>query len=86
MIFGLCVLGIVFISTCNIICFLIGARTFQNVHKGEEIKLPNINPIEKIKDVREQREANKEQERIKTIWDNVNNYQGDSTGQKDIPS
>lgn len=86
MIFGLCVLGIVFISTCNIICFLIGARTFQNVQKGEEIKLPNINPIEKIKERREQREANKEQERFSIMLDNINNYRGDSTGQKDIPS
>lgn len=85
-IFGLTMLGIVFISVLNAICFLIGARTFQNVHRGEEIKLPSINPMEKIKEYRETKEAQFEQERFNTMLENINNYSGDSTGQKDIPS
>lgn len=80
--------GIVTIS--NVACFLIGARAFQNVHRGEEIKLPNINPVdvvkERIEERREKREAEKEQERINIMLENINNYKGDSTGQKDIPS
>ena len=90
MIFGLTILGITFISICNIICFLIGAKTFQNVHRGEEIKLPNVNPIDAIKkrmdERRERKEAEKEAERLSTMLENINNYRGDSTGQKDIPS
>ena len=88
-IFGLTMLGITFISICNIVCFLIGARTFQNVHRGEEIKLPSINPIEivqdKIKERREQKEAELEQSIYETNLENINNYRGDATGQKDLP-
>lgn len=85
MIFGLTVLGISFISVCNMICFLIGAKTFQNVHRNEEIKLPNINPIEMIKEHREKKEAEIEADRFNTMLENINNYKGDSTGQKDLP-
>jgi hypothetical protein len=85
-IIGLVLLMIALNCVMNVICFLIGAKIAQNVHKGEEIKLPSINPIEKIKDIREQREANKEQERVNIMLENINNYRGDSTGQKDIPS
>lgn len=82
---GMAMLGIALISIMNGVCFLIGARIAQKAFKSEEIKLPNINPMEKIKQFREQREAFKEQERINVMFENINNYKGDSTGQKDIP-
>lgn len=85
-ILGMTFLGIAVVSIGNGICFLIGAKIAENVHRGEEIKLPSINPMEKIKEIREQREASKEQERINIMFENINNYKGDSTGQKDIPS
>ena len=89
-IFGLTMLGIIFISICNVICFLIGARAFQNVRRDEEIKLPNMNPVEIVKEHiienREKREADKEKLRDRIMLDNINNYTGDGTGQKDIPS
>ena len=84
-IFGLSMLGISLVSICNVVCFLVGAKTFQNVHKGEEIKLPSINPIEMIKEHRDQKEAEREQERYNIMLENINNYKGDATGQKDIP-
>lgn len=84
-IFGLTMLGIVFISVLNAICFLIGAKTFQNVHRGEEIKLPSINPIEIVKEHREKKEAEIEADRFNTMLENINNYKGDATGQKDLP-
>lgn len=69
----------------NIICFVIGVKTAQKVNKGEEIKLPTINPVEIIKERREQKEAEIEQSIYATNLENINNYKGDSTGQKDIP-
>lgn len=69
----------------NIVCFLIGVKTAQKVNRDEEIKLPSINPIEIIKERREQKEAQIEQDRYNTMLENINNYKGDSTGQKDLP-
>jgi hypothetical protein len=85
LIYGLAIGGIIFISICNAICFLIGARTSQKAQKGEEIKLPTVNPMEIAKERREQKKAEIEQNRFDIMLENINNYSGDSTGQKDIP-
>lgn len=79
------ILAIAITSLMNIVCFLIGAKTFQKVDRGEEIKLPSINPIEMIKEHREKKEAEIEQDRFNTMLENINNYRGDATGQKDLP-
>lgn len=68
----------------NLLAFLIGARTAQKADKGEEIKIPSINPMQAYKEHREQTEASKEQERLNTMLENINNYDGTPTGQKDI--
>lgn len=68
----------------NLLAFLIGARTAQKANKGEDIKLPNMNPVEAYREHREQEEASKEQERLNTMLENINNYQGDGIGQQDI--
>ena len=75
---------VVLMGGMNLLAFLIGARTAQKVDKGEEIKLPSINPMETYKEHREKVEANKEQERFNTMLDNINNYDGTGLGQKDI--
>lgn len=85
LIYGLAIGGIIFISICNAICFLIGARTSQKAQKGEEIKLPTVNPMELAREHREQKEAKLEQDRYDVMLENINNYSGDSSGQKDIP-
>ena len=79
------VLAIAFTSLMNILCFLIGVKTFQKVDRGEEITLPSINPMEIIKEHREQKEAELEQEKYNVMLENINNYRGDGTGQKDLP-
>lgn len=68
----------------NILSFLIGAKTAQKLHKGEEVELPTLNPMQAIREHREQSEANKEQERFNTMMENINNYNGTGLGQKDI--
>lgn len=79
------VLVVAVTSLMNIVCFLIGVKTAQKVERDEVIELPSINPIEIIKEHREKKEAEIEQDRFNTMLENINNYRGDSTGQKDLP-
>lgn len=73
------------IAASNIICFLIGAKVGQKVSKGEDIKLPNMNPVEAYKKREARKEAEVELDRISTIMQNIESYDGTSYGQKDVP-
>ena len=66
------------------ICFLIGAKVGQKVSKGEAVELPSVNPIRSIKDKREQKEAEMEQDKLATILRNIERYDGTSRGQEDV--
>lgn len=68
-----------------IISFTVGAKIGQKVVKGEDIKLPTINPVEMYREHEERREAKKEQDRLDTILQNIESYDGTSAGQKDVP-
>lgn len=68
-----------------IISFTVGAKVGQKVVKGEDIQLPNINPVEAYRKHEERREANREKERIDTILANIDSYNGTPIGQKDVP-
>ena len=78
------VLLVLLMGAMNLLAFLIGAKTAQKADKGEEINLPNINPMKAYQEHREHVEASKEQERLNTMLDNINNYDGTGFGQKDI--
>lgn len=75
---------IVLMGAMNLLAFLIGARTAQKADRGEEIKLPTVNPMQAYREHREQTEASKEQERMNIMLDNINNYDGTGTHQRDI--
>lgn len=68
-----------------IVCFIIGAKVGQTVSKGEDIKLPSVNPVKIHREHEARREAQREQERIDTIMQNIERYDGTSIGQKDVP-
>lgn len=76
------VMGLIF---C--ICFLCGAIVGQKCAKGEQIKVEN--PVKVIKENIEEHkskvERKKEQEILDTIAQNIDNYDGTSRGQKEIP-
>lgn len=72
-------------TASNILCVIIGAKIGQKVAKGEEVKLPTVNPMQAFKEHRERREAEKEQDKIETIMRNIEAYNGTSDGQKDLP-
>lgn len=75
---------IVSIGTINILCFLIGAKTGQKVVKGEEVTLPNINPVKAIETYKEDRRQKKEEENFNINLENIDNYDGTGLGQKDF--
>ena len=64
-------------------CFFIGVRTGQKVSRGEEVKLPNLGDIKREHDAK--KEEDKERDRLNTILENIDNYDGTGYGQKDIP-
>lgn len=75
---------ILLMGVMNLLAFLIGARTAQKAQKGEEIELPNINPVKVYEEHMERIQANKEQQELNTMLENINNYDGTPLGQKDV--
>ena len=69
----------------NIACFIIGAKVGQTVGKGEEVKLPTVNPVEVYRKHEAKKEAQMEQERIDTIMRNIECFDGTGRGQEDVP-
>jgi hypothetical protein len=57
----------------------------QKADKGEPIELPKVNPMEIVKEHRERREAEKQQEWRETVLKNIENYDGTGMGQQDVP-
>ena len=72
------------IGALNIVCFFIGAKIGQKVVKGEEIKAPEISMPTPIRDYRKRKQAEYEQDRLDTIMQNIEAYDGTSVGQKDV--
>lgn len=79
------VLLVLIVSAANLLCFMVGAKVGQSVVKGEDIKLPEVNPIEVYKAHEAKKHAEMEQNRIDTIMRNIEAYDGTSRGQEDVP-
>lgn len=79
------VLLIAVVVAANIMCFLVGAKVGQKVSRGEQIKLPVAEPMEKYRNHQDKKEAQAKQERLAAILHNIDNYDGTDAGQKDIP-
>lgn len=79
------VLLILVVGALCIACFFVGAVVGQTVAKGEEVKQVIPNPVEAIREHREQKEAEREQSRIDVIMQNIENYDGTGDGQKEVP-
>ena len=65
-------------------CFLLGAKVGQAVAKGEKVEMP-INPLQAAMARQTKQEAEFEQNRLNTILQNIDRYDGTSDGQKDVP-
>lgn len=79
------ILTILTVGALNIVCFFIGAKVGQKVSKGEPIEAPNLNPLKAIREHEDKKEAEREADRIETILQNINSYDGTARGQKDVP-
>lgn len=79
------VLLLLVMGAVNIACFMIGARVGQKVTKGDEIKLPTVNPMELVQEQREKRAAQEERNKLDTILRNIESYDGTAYGQEDVP-
>ena len=78
------VLLLAVMAASNILCFMVGAKVGQKVSKGEEVKLPTMNPMQAYKEHQERREAEKAQDKLDAIMRNLEAYNGTSDGQKDV--
>lgn len=66
--------------------FVLGLKCGQRVQKGVEVQMPSIkNPVNALREYEEKKEQRKEQEKLKVMLENIDNYTGDGIGQKDIP-
>ena len=83
------ILLIVSIGIMNILCFFVGAKIGQKVVNKETIEMPNLNPLKAIDNAKQEKKERKEKEAedeyVKTIMYNIDNYDGTSKGQKTIP-
>lgn len=66
-------------------CFMVGAKVGQTVSKGEDIKLPTVNPIEAYREHEQRKAAREEQDRIEAIMRNIEAYDGTADRQEDVP-
>lgn len=73
-------IGIVVLS--NILCFVIGAKVGQKVVNGEPIVIPSVTKA--VNNFTSEREHKEEMEKLNTMLENINNYDGTGLGQKDV--
>lgn len=66
-------------------CFLVGAKVGQTVSKGEEIKMPTVNPLDLYREHEQKKAAREEQDRLDTIMRNIESYDGTANRQQDVP-
>ena len=65
---------------------VIGVNVGMSVNRGEDIHLPTVKtPMEAYRQHEAKKEAQKEQDRMETIMRNIENYDGTSNGQEDVP-
>ena len=70
----------------NVCCFILGSRVFQQISRGEKVGVEIPNPVKVVQNTIESFEEKKEQEKYRVIMDNIDNYNGTSLGQRDIPN
>jgi hypothetical protein len=76
----------IIICLSNLLCFIVGAKVGQKVVRQEKI---DLNPVKAVNDAvrvhKESKVKEAEDEYYKAIYQNIDNYTGDSIGQIDIP-
>lgn len=73
------------VSTLNTACFFVGTKVRQSVDAGTPVEVPNINLLKAWEQRRERQETEKANRRMEVILENLENYDGTPSGQKEIP-
>lgn len=73
------------VAASNIVCFMVGAKVGQAVSKGEEVKLPTVNPLEAVREHNAKKEAEYQRSKVDVILRNIEAYDGTGYGQEDVP-
>jgi hypothetical protein len=75
------------VSILNGVCFFCGLKVGMSIVKDEPIELPSlpsINPIQAYRERQSNKQVEREQEKLATIMENVENYDGTGANQKDV--
>ena len=78
------ILIILTVGILNVGCFFIGAKVGQKVVKGEPIEIPSLNPMKAYREAQDRKEAEREADKLGTILQNIEAYDGTGAGQKDV--
>mgnify|MGYP003467666886 CR=1 FL=1 len=78
------ILIIAVVGTLNVVCFLFGAKVGMSVVKDKPIELPSINPLQAYRERQKKKEAEREQDKLATILQNIDSYNGTEENQKDV--
>ena len=78
------VLLLAIMSLSNILCFVIGAKVGQKVVKGEAVELPNLDPMQAVREHRAKKEAELKQEKFNAILRNIDSYDGTPNHQEEV--
>ena len=72
------------ICAMQLLSFVIGAKIGQKTSKGEDIKMPSLNPMDIYQEHREKEQAKKEKDKLEAVLKNMDRYDGTDAGQEDI--
>lgn len=81
------IIMILVVSILNGVCFFCGLKVGMSGVKGEPIELPSlpsINPLKAYRERENKRIADVEQEKLDTIMQNIEAYDGTGANQKDV--
>lgn len=71
-----------------VFCYTLGLKNGQKVINNEPIETPKIEPVKAIKKIvaenKQSKALNKEYEKIQTILQNIDAYDGTAKGQKKV--
>ena len=78
------ILLVLAVGTLNVVCFLFGAKVGMSVVKDKPIELPSFNPIKAYRERECNKQAEREQDKLATIMQNIEAYDGTGANQKDV--
>jgi hypothetical protein len=78
--------GIIILVTGSLVitAYTLGLRIGQKLSKGEVINIKELNPIQMVSRKMDEQTMNEELEKLNKVLDNIENYTGDSKGQKEV--